>query len=71
MTAEEAFSAFVAGLKPHLQEHVGAHIQGDLEGAMAMALRMEIYHGGEGSKAESREKTGHKIDNKNKKGRVA
>ena len=26
MNAEEAFSAFLSGLSPHLQEHVGAHV---------------------------------------------
>ena len=31
MTDEEAFHAFLSGLVPHLQEHVGAHVQGDLE----------------------------------------
>ena len=28
MTNEEAFHAFLSGLQPHLQEHVGAHVQG-------------------------------------------
>ena len=37
MTDEEAFHAFLSGLQPHLQEHVGAHVQGDLEAAIAMA----------------------------------
>ena len=37
MTDEEAFHAFISGLQPHLQEHVGAHVQGDLEAAIAMA----------------------------------
>ena len=32
MIDEEAFHAFISGLQPHLQEHVGAHVQGDLEG---------------------------------------
>ena len=45
MTAEEAFSTFMSGLTPHLQEHVGAHVQGDLEAAKRMALRMEMYRG--------------------------
>ena len=30
MSEEEAFSTFLAGLAPHIQEQVGAHIQGDL-----------------------------------------
>ena len=37
MIDEEAFHAFLSGLVPHLQEHVGAHAQGDLKQAMAMA----------------------------------
>ena len=37
MAGEEAFHAFLFGLQPHLQEHVGAHVQGDLEAAIAMA----------------------------------
>ena len=37
MIDEEAFHAFILGLQPHLQEHVGAHVQGDLEAAIAMA----------------------------------
>ena len=45
MNAEEAFSTFLSGLTPHLQEHVGAHVQGDLEAAKRMALRMEMYWG--------------------------
>ena len=28
MTDEEAFHTFLSGLQPHLQEHVGAHVQG-------------------------------------------
>lgn len=63
MTQEEAFSAFLAGLSPHLQEHVGAHIQGDLEAAMAMAMRMDLYHGA--SKADAGKST-----DKKKKGNV-
>ena len=45
MTEEEAFSTFMSGLTPHLQEHVGAHVHGDLEAAKRMALRMEMYRG--------------------------
>ena len=45
MIAKEAFSAFMSGLTPHLQERVGAYVQGDLEVAKRMALRMEIYRG--------------------------
>ena len=46
MNEEEAFSTFLAGLMPHLQEHVGAHVQGDLEAAKQMALRMDMFRGG-------------------------
>ena len=69
MMAEEAFHAFLSGLAPHLQEHVGAHVQGDLEAAMAMAQRLEVYHGvGDGAKAGG-EKTGSgKFQKRNKKG---
>ena len=34
---EEAFHAFLSGLQPYLQEHVGTHVQGNLEAAIAMA----------------------------------
>ena len=37
MIDEEAFHAFLSRLQPHLQEHVGAHVQGDVEAAIAMA----------------------------------
>ena len=42
MTDEEAFHTFLSGLQPHLQEHVGAHVQGDLEAAIAMIQRLEV-----------------------------
>ena len=45
MTAEEAFHTFLSGLAPHLQEHMGAHMQRDLEVVMAMAQRLEVYRG--------------------------
>ena len=57
MTAEEAFHAFLSRLSPHLQEHVGSHVQGDLEAAMVMAQRLEVYHGaGDGAKASGEKK---------------
>ena len=31
MIDEEAFHVFLSRLVPHLQEHVGAHVQGDVE----------------------------------------
>ena len=39
------------GLQPHLKEHVGAHVQGDLEATIAMAQHLEVYRGGDGAKA--------------------
>ena len=45
MTDEEAFSVYLAGLNPHLREQVGAHVRGNLEEAIAMAQRIEIYRG--------------------------
>ena len=70
ITDEEAFHAFLSWLVPHLQEHVGAHVQGDLEQAMAMAQRLEAYRGGEGSKAiES--KGSRKFKKQSKQGSVA
>ena len=50
MTDEEAFHTFIFGLQPPLQEHVGTHVQGDLEAAIAMAQRLEVYRGGDGAK---------------------
>ena len=70
MTDEEAFHAFLSGLVPHLQEHVGAHVQDDLEKAMAMAQRLEAYRGGEGAKA-SGSKGSRKFKKQNKQGSVA
>ena len=43
MTEEEAFSAFIFGLKPHLAGHVGAHTHGDLSAVQAMAKRLDHY----------------------------
>ena len=37
MTDEESFSVYLAGLKPHLREQVGAHVQVNLEESIAMA----------------------------------
>ena len=72
MSTEEAFHAFLSGLTPHLQEHVGAPAQGDLEVAMAMAQRLEVYHGGDGAKAGGEKKgSGGKLEKQNKKGTVA
>ena len=43
MTDEEAFSVYLAGLNPHLREQVGVLVRGNLEEAIAMAQRIEIY----------------------------
>ena len=32
------------------KEHIGVHVQGGLEAAIAMGQRLEIYHGGDGVK---------------------
>ena len=45
MMDEEAFSMYLAGLNPHLREQVGAHARENLEEAIAMAQRIEIYRG--------------------------
>ena len=55
MLAEEASHAFLCG-SPHLQEHVGAHVHGDLEVVMAMAQRLEVYRGGDRAKAGGEKK---------------
>ena len=68
MTDEEAFHTFLSGLQPHLQEHVGAHVQGDLEADIAMAQRLEVYHGGDGAKTTTKGPKKFKTD---KKGNVA
>ena len=65
MNEAEAFSAFLVGLAPHLQEDVAAHVRGDLEVAKAMAMRMDMFHtGGEGSGKQ------RKNENQKKKGAV-
>ena len=72
MNEEEAFSTFLNGLTPHLQEHVGAHVQGDLEAAKRMALRMDMYRGitGESSKGASTKAKGSGQQSKGNKGAV-
>ena len=56
MLAKEALYAFLFRLTPHPQEHVGAHVQGDLEAVMAMAQCLEVYHGVDGAKASGEKK---------------
>ena len=73
MMDEEAFHTFLSGLQPHLQEHMEAHVQGDLEVAIAMAQHLEVYHGGDGAKTRRVAKTttkGPKKFKKQKKGNV-
>ena len=43
MMDEESFSMYLAKLNPHLREQLGDHVQGNLEEAIAMAQRIEIY----------------------------
>ena len=43
LTEEEAYSAFVFGLKPHLVGQVGAHTHGDLSAAQAIAESLDHY----------------------------
>ena len=72
MTEKEVFHAFLFGLEPHLQEHVGAHVQVDLEAAIAMAQCLELYRGGDGAKANGSGKGSKKFKNQNqKKGNMA
>ena len=33
----------ITGLAPHIQEQVGAHIQGDLSAAITMAERLDLF----------------------------
>ena len=68
MTDEEAFHTVISGLQPHLQEHVGAHVQGDLEAAIAMVQGLEVYRGGDGAKTTDK---GPKKFKNQKKGSVA
>ena len=71
MLAEEALYAFLFRLTPHTQEHVGAHVQGDLEVVMAMAQCLEVYRGGDGAKASGEKKGSGELKKQNKKGTVA
>ena len=64
---EEAFCAFLSRLQSHLQDHVGAHVQGDLEAAIAMAQCLEVYYGGFRAKASGSGKRSKKFKNQNQK----
>ena len=53
---------------------MGAHVQGDLEAAMAMAMaqHLEVYRGGDGPKAGGEKKgSGGKFEKQNRKRTVA
>ena len=71
MTNEEAFHAFLFGLQPHSQEHVGARVQGNLDLAITMAQYLEIYHEGDEAKASGSVGKGSRNMKKQKKGNVA
>ena len=61
-------SCILVWIGAHLQEHVGAHVQGDLEAAMAMAQCLEVYCGaGDGAKAGGEKKGSGKFQKRNKK----
>ena len=70
MTQEEAYHAFLDGLQPRLWEHIGTHVKGDLEAAIAMASRMEVFRPASKPKARSQDKKGDKShkNNKNRQG---
>ena len=51
MTDEEVFHNFLFGLQPHLQEHVGAHVEGNLDAVIVMVQHIEVYQGSDGTKA--------------------
>ena len=70
MIAEEAFHTFLSGLVPHLQGHVDAHVQGDLEAVMAMTEGLEVYHrAGDRAKAGGEKKGSSRFEKRqNKKG---
>ena len=59
MTRGEAFSAFLAGLQPQVRQHVGAHVRDDLEEAITMALRLDLFRATDGEKGKGKERLGH------------
>ena len=66
MNEEEAFSAFLVGLSPHIEEHVATHVRDDPEAAKAMAMHMDMFHTGGGDGGGKQRKT----KNQKKKGAV-
>ena len=57
MTLEEAFSLFMHGLEPKIQEQIDYHVEGDLGKAMAMAEKVDVWHNwGEEQKAKGQNK---------------
>ena len=67
MTEEDAFHTFLSKLQPHLQEHIGVRVQGDLDAAIAMAQRLDVYCGGDGAKANGSGKDSKKYRNQIRK----
>ena len=65
MTEEVSFHAFFSRLQPYLQEHVGAHLQGNLEAAISMAQYLEVYYGGDGANVNGSGKGSKKFKNQN------
>ena len=63
MTDEEAVSVYLAGLSSHIREQVGAHVKGNLEEAITMAQRIEIYRGGD---SRNKGQSSKKFQKKNK-----
>ena len=59
MTRGEAFSAFLPGLTPPIRQHVGAHVRDDLEEAVTMALRLDLFRATDGDKGKGKERPGH------------
>ena len=60
MTQEEAFSLFMHGLEPRIQEKIGYHVEGDMGRAMAMVEKADAWWSqGEGQnvKGQNKQKT--------------
>ena len=53
MTPEEAYAAFIDGLTPALRAQIGALTQGDLDAAMLLAERMDLFQASSGGGAST------------------
>ena len=53
MTSEEAYSAFIDSLNPTLRAQIGALTHGDLDAAMLMAERMNLFQASSGGAGTS------------------